>query len=184
MKFSKDLWVIAVLLLFTVAMAYWASLQQPVCEEEPPERPSLLDITPWPVKLAVLQMGAALLLAIFTLSRRFVQPVPYTAEQVRVRVEYLSSMAQLFQKVQASRLALELLSAQFRRDLSSTLGLPPTVTPEELVRALAAQRPELAAQVEELFREEAEVAAQPEESRVLKLAQRMAQLRKEWGFTA
>jgi hypothetical protein len=180
MKSSKDLWIIAALLLFTVGMAYWVSLQQPICQDTTAQ-PGLWAIAPWFAKLAIVQMGAALLLAIFTLSRRFVSPIPYVAEQTRVRGEYLTSMAQLFQKAQASPLALELLSTQFRRDLATRLGFASTATRDELLRTLATQRPELASRAQEIFREEAEIVTKPDEARVLRLTQRMAALRKEWS---
>ncbi|MBI3660521.1 hypothetical protein HY230_08630 [Candidatus Acetothermia bacterium] len=179
MKFSRDLWVIAALLVFTVVMAFWASLYQPICFSD---RPSLWEITPWSIKLALFQMGAALLLTMLTLSRRFIAPVPYTADETRVRGEYLSSMAQLFQKAKASYVALDLLSAQFRRDLSKLLGLAPATPSETLVQILKTQRPDLAPKIQEIFREESEARTSPNEARVLKVTQKMAALRKEWSI--
>ena len=178
---AKDLWVIALLLLFTVGMAYWASLQGPVCLPSKTGQPGLWAITPWPVKLAVVQMGLALLLAIFTLSRRFIAPVPYQAEGVRRRGEYLSSMAQLFRQAQASQLVLKLLSEQFKRDLAGLLGLAPTATPQALQQAIASRRPELAPQVEAILHQTAQLAPRPDEARLLQLGRQMAQTRRAWS---
>jgi len=201
-KFSQDHWVIIVLLLFTVFIAYWAARQQPVCVD-PSAQPGLWDVMPWPVKLAVAQFVAALLLAMYFVSRRFVPPVPigdlpatsdvdreWTLDgkslhgTERVRGEYLASMAQLFKKARASSLACELLLAQFRRELSARLGLAPSASLEELTRALKSQRPALAERVQELFSEAQAIGSSPDEARVLRLGQRMAQLRKEWSAIA
>ncbi len=183
MTFSKDFLVVLALLLFTVGMAYWASLQQAACFD-PNSKPSVWQITPWSTKLALFQLGAAFWLALFTLSRRFVDPIPYTAESVRVRGEYLISMAQLFQKANATSLALELLAAQLRRDLAVRVGLMPTVSPEELIALLNRQDPALASQTADLLNELIQSQARPSEGRALQLAQKMALLRKEWsGFS-
>lgn len=178
---SKDLWIIALLLLFTVGMAYWASLQGPACLPSKTSQPGLWTITPWPVKLAVVQMSLALLLAIFTLSRRFIAPVPYQSEGVRRRGEYLSSMAQLFQQAQASQLVLEILSAQFKRDLAALVGLAPAATSQALRQAIASRRPELTSQVEAILRQAAQLAPRPDEAHLLQLGRQMAQTRRAWS---
>ncbi len=133
------------------------------------------------MKLALFQLSAALLLTMFTLSRRFASPLPYTAEQTRLRGEYLSSMAQLFQRAEASSLALELLTAQFRRDLAQRTGLAPAAPPEAFAQALGAQDAALASRTQDFFKELSQVQVNPSEARVLRLTQTMAKLRQAWS---
>ncbi|MBI1730613.1 hypothetical protein HY229_06960 [Candidatus Acetothermia bacterium] len=148
-KVSNDLWIVVALFLFTLVIAYVSSLQSAECLD-PTQKPGIWELTAWPIKVALFQLLAAFGLLAFTLSRRFINPVPFV-EPSRTQGEYVASMAQLLQKAEKRSLIVQTLSQQFRQELARKMGLPPATSQEELVKVLKIHHPTIASRVENIF---------------------------------
>ncbi len=85
-----------------------------------------------PAQLAFTQALLALLLVVGVVAVRFGKPVPLGRGQSRTSVEYVASLAGLYQRAKASPAALETIYRQFLRDLSARLALAPNVSLEQL----------------------------------------------------
>jgi hypothetical protein len=173
----KDGWVIAFLIVLSAGIAYWASVQVPDCQRE--EAHSLWDAMPWTLKVGLGQLAVAGGLMLWTLSRRFITPVPFVAEETRTRGEFLHSMAQLWHRAGASQLAIDQLGQGFRRAIGSKLGLPATSDSATLVQAAKHRWPDQAEKLTSLLNNLDNGQAQASDSVLRDLAHRMARFRKE-----
>ena len=90
-----------------------------------------------PLQLALIQLCLALAALTVLLSGRFGPPVPLSRGAARTSAEYVSSVASLYRRAQASGTALETLYRQFLRDICGRLSLPPDVNLEMLADVAA-----------------------------------------------
>jgi len=90
-----------------------------------------------PLQLALIQIGLAGIVLIAVLAVRFGTPVPLSRGLTRTSTEYVTSLAGLYRRAQASTAALETLYRQFLRDLAARLALAPDVNLERLADVAA-----------------------------------------------
>lgn len=88
-----------------------------------------------PPQLALIQCALALVVLAAVLSSRFGNPIPLGRGVTRTSTEYVTSLASLYRRAQASPAALETLYRSFLRDISARLALPPDVSLERLADA-------------------------------------------------
>lgn len=180
-KVSSDLWIVVALFLFTLVVAYISSLQSAACLD-PAQKPGIWGLTAWPIKVALFQLLAAFGLLAFTLSRRFINPVPFV-EPSRTQGEYVASMAQLLQKAEKRSIIVQTLSQQFRQELARKLGLSPATSQEEIVKILKIHHPAIGNRVENIF-SQAELFQYSGKERdvigIIRWGREIAAVRQEW----
>lgn len=87
---------------------------------------SIWTLAPLLTKWGILHLVAALILLGITIAWRFGPPrLPLEERFTRTRAEYLTSMAGLLQRVEATHVVRNRLSVLFRRQVSRRLALPP-----------------------------------------------------------
>ena len=140
---------------------------------------TLWSVSPWPVKCGLAQVAVALLLLVFSRSRRLKAPVPLGGEE-RSRAEYLTSMATLLQQVGATGVSLKQAQLDFRNAVCKRFGLPDDAPTAALVAAVRERSPALAVRVKTaLDRTELLVAqGRPPANSVLEAVQSLHELRK------
>jgi hypothetical protein len=136
-------------------------------------------------RAGLAQIVVALLLLVYAVSRRFGAVVPVETLERRTRAEYLGAMALLFRRARALELVAGKLRDETERELARGLGLPPTARPEEIARTAEERRGVSAERVLAAL-EEADLLSVArarevpiDESRVLALAARLHELRKD-----
>ena len=137
-----------------------------------------------PLQLALIQLGLAMLALLTLLAVRFGPPVPMTRGAARTSAEYVTSLASLYRRAQASGTALGTLYRQFLRDVCGRLALPPDVNLERLAE-VASQRGQtdkvgfrrLLATCEQRLDE-----GKLSEQELLDLTQQMERIRKDMGI--
>jgi len=99
---------------------------------------SVWSLAPRLTKLGMLQLGAALLVLCVLLAWRF-GPHRLPAEErfTRSRAEYLTSMASLLHRAQATHLVRERLGHLLHREVGRRLGVPPQAPVEQILQANA-----------------------------------------------
>ena len=181
LKISGDLWIIGALFIFTLVVAYLTSAQRDLCLDLS-EGLSVWDLTAWPIKAACLQLLAVFGLLAFTLSRRFISPVPYVEEQQRTQGEYVSSMARLLQSAQEQSRIVETLSKQFQQEICRKLALPSSTPKSEMIQILK-QHPNVASQIESVLTE-ADAFQVSERQRdvlgMIRWARKISGIRQQW----
>ncbi len=85
-----------------------------------------------PLQLAVIQVCLAVAALAILLAVRFGPPVPLGPSANRTSAEYVTSLANLYRRAQASGTVLETLYRQFLRDVCGRLALPPDIALERL----------------------------------------------------
>ncbi|MDQ2800280.1 MAG: hypothetical protein M3Y13_11645 [Armatimonadota bacterium] len=90
-----------------------------------------------PLQLAFIQFLLAALCLMVLLGGRFGPPVPLVRNMTRTSAEYVTSLASLYRRAEASGTALETLYRQFLRDVCGRLALPPDVNLERLAEVAA-----------------------------------------------
>lgn len=90
-----------------------------------------------PLQLALIQAMLALIVLGAVVAVRFGTPIPLGRGLTRTSAEYVTSLAGLYQRAQASSTALETLYRQFLRDLAARLSLAPDVNLEHLADVAA-----------------------------------------------
>lgn len=137
-----------------------------------------------PLQLALIQLCLAFAALILVLSGRLGPPVPLLRGPARTSVEYVSSVANLYRRAQASGTALETLYRQFLRDVCGRLALPPDVSLETLAD-VAARRGQVN---KELLRRLLTTCEQRldegivSEQELLELTRQMERIRKDLGI--
>jgi len=145
---------------------------------------SLWDALGRPLQLALTQIGLTFAALALLLSGRFGPPVPLSRGANRTSAEYVSSVANLYRRAQASGTALETLYRQFLRDICGRLSLPPDINLETLAD-VAARRGQVN---KELLRRLLATCEQRldegtlSEQELLDLTRRMERIRKELGI--
>jgi hypothetical protein len=141
---------------------------------------TLWQVTPGLVRLGLVQVGVAVLVLLFGLSRRFAAPLPLWGEE-RSRAEYLDSMATLFQRARATPLVRQHLEENFRRDVAACLALGPGASDEQLVEIARHRNQDLAQRLQRLFDHLTPVKQMkhPPEEALLRLAAEMYTLKQE-----
>ena len=105
-----------------------------------------------PVIAIFLQLGLLAALVFFSQSRRFARPVPEVEPSRLSKLEYVSAMAELQQRTRAYDLAIENIYSDFRRRVSSLLGLDnTTATRHELADRISQRTGGAARVIEELM---------------------------------
>ncbi len=95
---------------------------------------ALSRITPWPMKLAAAQVLLGVLVMMFARSRRFGRIRPLLRAS-RERSDFLTTMAAVLRKGEATRLAVRTAREALAHRLSRLLGVPPDAGAEEMARA-------------------------------------------------
>ena len=90
-----------------------------------------------PLQLIVLQLLVAGLALVGVVAVRFGRPIPLERGTARQTTDYISSLADLYRRAQASPAALETLYREFLRSLTEYLSLPPDANLEQLADAAA-----------------------------------------------
>ncbi|HMT06970.1 MAG TPA: DUF4350 domain-containing protein [Pyrinomonadaceae bacterium] len=91
-----------------------------------------------PVVAVFFQLAALVGLVLFSRSRRFARPLSEIEPDRRTKLEYISAMAELQQRVNAYDLAIENIFRDFRLRTCRALGLDPSTTSTvDLARAIA-----------------------------------------------
>ena len=90
-----------------------------------------------PLQLAFIQFLLAALCLMVLLGGRFGPPVPLVRNMTRTSAEYVTSLASLYRRAEASGTALETLYRQFLRDVCGRLALAPDVNLERLAEVAA-----------------------------------------------
>jgi hypothetical protein len=90
-----------------------------------------------PLQLVLIQIAVAFLVLAAALAVRFGSPIPLGQGISRTSTEYVTSLAMLYRRAQASTAALETLYRQFLRDLALRLALAPDVSLERLAEVAA-----------------------------------------------
>ncbi len=93
-----------------------------------------------PVIALFVQCGLLVALIFFSQSRRFGRPVPEPEPSRLSKLEYVSAMAELQQRTRAYDLAIENIYSDFRRRVSSLLGLDNTTTGRRVIAEGIAER--------------------------------------------
>ena len=153
-------------------------------DEESAETGSVWDSLGRPLQLASVQACLALAALAVLLAVRFGPPVPLVRNTARTSAEYVTSLASLYRRAEASGTALETLYRQFLRDVCGRLALPPDVPLERLAEVAARRgqvdrgrmRSLLAACELRLDR------GQVSERDLLDLTQQMERIRKDMGI--
>jgi len=145
---------------------------------------SLWEMLGRPMQLALIQSSLAFAALLVLLSGRFGPPVPLARGAARTSADYVTSVASLYRRAEASGTALETLYRQFLRDLCARLALPPDVNLETLA-SVAARRGQgnvvilrrLLATCEQRLDE-----GKLSEQELLELTQQMERVRKDMGI--
>ena len=98
---------------------------------------SLWDALGHPLQLVLIQLCLAFIALAVLLAGRFGPPVPLSRGAGRTSAEYVTSVANLYRRAEASGTALETLYRQFLRDICGRLSLPPDVNLETLADVAA-----------------------------------------------
>ena len=98
---------------------------------------SLWTVIGRPLQLALIQGVLALVILGAVVAVRFGTPIPLGRGLTHTSAEYVTSLAGLYQRAQASSTALEILYRQFLRDLAARLALAPDVNLEHLADVAA-----------------------------------------------
>lgn len=93
-----------------------------------------------PVVAIFFQLAALLGLALFSRSRRFARPLSEVEPDRRAKLEYISAMAELQQRVKAFDLAMENIYRDFRLRASRALGADPTIVSTHDLSQLITER--------------------------------------------
>jgi hypothetical protein len=137
-----------------------------------------------PLQLALIQGLLALIVLVAVVAVRFGTPVPLGQGVTRTSAEYVTSLATLYRRAQASTATLETLYRQFLRDLAARMGLAPDVNLEHLAD-VAARRGGID---KEALRQLLATCEQRmddrklSESELIDLARRMERIRKDIGI--
>ena len=131
-----------------------------------------------PAKLGLLEIGIAFLLLVFASSRRFGRPNPLM-EGARQRGEYLSSMASLLRKAQATDLVRAELGGRFLADIAVAVGVAPGSNVDVILSAAQQRYPEKIAVLVELCEAAVSGDSVRGEAAILAMARRWHKMREE-----
>jgi hypothetical protein len=93
-----------------------------------------------PVIMIFVQVALLIALVFVSQSRRFARPVPEKETDRLSKLEYVSAMAQLQQRTRAYDLAIENIYSDFRRRVSSLVGLDNTTATRRELSIRIAER--------------------------------------------
>jgi len=97
---------------------------------------NLWTVLPFNVKAGIVQLIIAVLLIVYTLSRRINRPVPLFDRQ-RTRTEYLTSMTLLFRTANATKATLNQVGDRFLSIIRKAYCLPDDASAEAVEQAIA-----------------------------------------------
>ncbi|MBV9848615.1 MAG: hypothetical protein JO250_02890 [Armatimonadetes bacterium] len=138
----------------------------------------------WPLQLALIQLGLAAVVLVGVLAIRFGAPIPLLRGVRRTSGEYVTSLAGLYQRAQASTTALETLYRAFLRDLCGRLALAPDVSLEQLAETASRRGQTDRERLRRLLAacEERLDTGRITEAELLDLVRRMERVRKDMGI--
>jgi hypothetical protein len=136
------------------------------------------DVDPAPLRRAIGVAIAGCVLFLIGKAIRFGAPTPVYDARRRSAVEYVQAMAGLWHGARAYHWALEQIADAFRHRIARAAGLPPTVSTESLVAALAERRGVARGDTVALLQDlEEALSGEPlNESRLTRLARRITAL--------
>ncbi|HXG85233.1 MAG TPA: DUF4350 domain-containing protein [Pyrinomonadaceae bacterium] len=138
-----------------------------------------------PVIAFFLQFAVIAGLILLAQSRRFARPLPETEPNRLSKLEYVSAMAELQQRVKAFDLAVENIYTDFRRRVSKSFGVDNyTVSLRELAKLTAERTNEAESEIENLmFKCEEIVRGEPTNKKeVLHLTSRLRRIEEKLGL--
>jgi hypothetical protein len=100
---------------------------------------SLIDLVPGSVKRALVQLGVAFLVYVLWRARRLGRPVEEPQPVKVAGSELVSAVGGLLERSRSPQHAADVLRAELRRDLTTHLGLPPALPPENFVGVVMAR---------------------------------------------
>ena len=145
---------------------------------------SLWDALGHPLQMVLIQLCLTFIALLVLLSGRLGPPMPLSRGAERTSAEYVTSVANLYRRAEASGTALETLYRQFLRDICGRLSLPPDVNLETLAD-VAARRGQVS---KEMLRRLLATCEQRldegklTEQELLDLTRQMERIRKEMGI--
>ena len=145
---------------------------------------SLWDSLGHPLQLMLAQLCLTFAALALLLSGRFGPPVPLSRGAGRTSAEYVTSVANLYRRAEASGTALETLYRQFLRDVCGRLSLPPDVNLETLAD-VAARRGQVSKDFLRTLLATCELRLDEgklTEQELLDLTRQMERIRKEMGI--
>ena len=136
------------------------------------------------MQLAIIQLGLAAIVLIGVLAIRFGAPIPLLRGISRTSGEYVTSLAGLYQRAQASPTALDTIYRAFLRDLCARLALAPDVNLEQLAETASRRGETDRERLRRLLAacEERLDAGRVSEPDLLDLVRRMERVRKDMGI--
>ncbi|MCE5315539.1 MAG: DUF4350 domain-containing protein [Armatimonadota bacterium] len=145
------------------------------------ERKGIMSLIDTPARLGLALILLAFLLLVFAASRRFGRPVPLI-EQTRQRGEYLSSMASLLRKAQATDIVRDELGRRFLADIATAVGVAPGSHVDIILSAAQKRYPEKMNELTELC--EAAVSGEniKGEAAIFAMARRWHKMRQEFSL--
>ena len=138
----------------------------------------------WPLQLAIIQLGLACVVLVGVLAVRFGAPIPLLRGVSRTTGEYVTSLAGLYQRAQASTTALETIYHAFLRDLCARLALAPDVNLEHLAESASRRGETDRDRLRQLLAacEERLDIGRVTDAELLDLVRRMERVRKDLGI--
>lgn len=103
---------------------------------------SAREVFTWPLRLVVIQLALGVLLLYYYWGKRFGRPLPAPQHAGHLSGEYVSSLAAIYRQGRARRLTLESIYQGFKIDLTQYLGVPKSISRQELVKIFF-QRPRI-----------------------------------------
>lgn len=95
--------------------------------------------------LATVELAIAMLLLFIFWGKRFGRPLPLPKESIGVSAQYINTMANIFRQAKARDIALDNIYGAFWHNLTRSLGVPDSITPDEIIN-LCRVRPNLDSQ--------------------------------------
>ena len=92
--------------------------------------------------MAAIEFALAVLLLFVFWGKRFGRPLPLPAESKGVSTQYINTMANIFRQAKARDIALDNIFGAFWHNLTRSLGVPDSITPDEIIN-LCRLRPNL-----------------------------------------
>ena len=182
LKLTSDLWIVAILFVFTFVIAYVSSLIHEACFDVT-SAPGVWEMTSWPIKVALFQLLAAFLLFVFSMSRRFVRPVAYVEEPPRAQSEYVTSMANLVRRAGRKTLIVDTLYKRFRYEILMKTALSPEASDAQIISSLKAQHPEYVDRVQDILNDAQKFQQVGDGSHsrdLMKWSRKIAEVRRTW----
>lgn len=126
-----------------------------------------------PIGWALLYTGLLILIFLFLQGRRFGQPIEPNKNNRRISSEYVFAMENLYRKGKKRAAILKHIRNEFRRNLTATSNISPTLDIPTLTAEIAQRKPTIDPNELQSLLEALEQTTDPTEAQLLTLAQRV-----------